>query len=160
VGISVKAFDYDLKLGPIVIGTLVVLAMLTVVFFGMHIHRVKNLYQADYSPCAQYRTNYMHFSRCMTLKVYDFLKHPQWLAAQFACYMLVTIIGGIFCAWLAGGQRQVAVPLIACITVLLASLTFNPWGLAAVTALLGVPLGGAIFQVFYKRRRVAPTNSP
>jgi hypothetical protein len=154
-----KAFDYDLKLGPIVIGTLVVLTMLAVVFFGMHIHRVKNLYQADYSSCAQYRTDYTAFSRCMTLKVYDFLKHPQWLAAQFACYMLVTIISGIFCAWLAGRQRQVAVPLIALITVLLAALTFNPWGMAAVTALVGLPLGGAIFQVFYKRRRRVATNS-
>jgi hypothetical protein len=119
---------------------------------------VRNLPQVDYRPCTQYRT-YIGLSQCMTLKVREFLEHPQWRAAQFACYMLVTIIGGIFCAWYAGGQRQLAIPLIAAITALLAAVLFKPGGVISIAGLLGVPLGGAIFQVFNRPHGPVPTNS-
>ncbi|HEX5056715.1 MAG TPA: hypothetical protein VFX02_09480 [Gammaproteobacteria bacterium] len=154
---SVKAFDYDLKLGPVVTGTLLVLAVLGVMFFSLYAHRIQTLYRADYSPCAQYRNlmdykTYMQFSKCLGIQTRDYLKHPQWLAAQFACFMFAAIMSGIFCGWLTGSQRQVSVPLIAAISAMAASVIFKPWGLVTVAALLGVPLGGAIFQVFSKRR--------
>jgi CHASE2 domain-containing sensor protein len=94
----------------------------------------------------------------MTLKVHQFLAHPQWRAAQFACYMLLTIMGGIVCAWYTGGQRPVAVPLIAVLTALMAAIFFRPGGVISLAAMLGILLGGAIFQVFSKRRDSA-TNS-
>jgi hypothetical protein len=154
----VKAFNYDLKLGPVVVGVLMSLALLGLVFFSLYVHRVRTLHHVDYTSCAQYKT-YMGVSKCVGLKVRDFLKHPQWRAVQFTCYMLATIMSGIFCAWFAGGQRQVAIPLIAALTALAASVLFKPWGLVAVTGFLGVLLGGAIFQVFTKPRGGAPTNS-
>jgi hypothetical protein len=151
----VKAFDYNLKLGPVVIGTLLVLFALGVMFFALYAHRLQNLYRVDYTPCAQYKI-YIELSKCIGLKVRDYLKSPQWRAAQFACFMLAAILGGVFCGWLAGNQRQVTVPLIAAISALAASVIFKPWGLVAVAALLGVPLGGVIFQVFSKRRALNP----
>jgi hypothetical protein len=152
----VKAFDYDLKLGPVVTGTLLVLAALGVMFFSLYAHRLQNLYRVDYTPCAQYKT-YIELSKCIGLKVRDYLKSPQWRAAQLACFMLTAILGGIFCSWLTAGQRRISVPLIAAISALAASVIFKPWGLVATAALLGVPLGGAIFEVFNKRRAL---NSP
>jgi hypothetical protein len=149
----VKAFDYDLKLGPVFLGVLTVLAVLGLMFFTLYVHRLQTLHRVDFSPCGQYKT-YMDASKCVGLKVRDYIKHPQWRAAQFTCFMLAAIMAGIFCAWLTGGQRQVAVPLIACIAALTASQLFKPGGLVSITALMGVPLGGAIFQVFTKSRAV------
>lgn len=155
-----KAFDYDLKLGPVVAGTLLVLAALAVMFFSLYMYRVKTLHHVDYTACSEYKA-YIEVSKCVGLKVRDYLKHPQWRAAQFTCYMLATIISGIFCAWIAGVQRLVAVPLITVIATLAAFVMFKPWGLVTIAALLGVPLGGAIFQIFAKRRaRILGTNSP
>jgi hypothetical protein len=147
----VKAFDYDLKLGPVVTGILLVLAALAVMFFLLYAHRMQTLHRADFVPCMQQKT-YMAVSKCVGLKVRDYIKHPQWQAAQFTCYMLVAIISGIFCGWSTGYQRPVAVPLIAVLSALAASGLFKPWGLVTFAAFLGVLLGGAIFQVFIKRR--------
>jgi hypothetical protein len=152
-----KTTNYDLKWGAVMLCVLLMQVMLAVAFFTLHLHRVRSLPQADYSACAQYRT-YIGLSQCMTLKVREFLMHPQWRAAQFACYMLLTIMGGIFCARYTGGQRQLAVPLIAVITALLAAVLFKPGGVISLAGMLGIPLGGAIFQVFNKRRDLA-TNS-
>ncbi len=152
-----KTLNYDLKWGAVMLCVLVMQVILAMTFFTLHLHRVRSLPQVDYSVCAQYRT-YIGLSQCMTLKVREFLIHPQWRAAQFACYMLVTIMGGIFCSWYTAGQRQLAVPLIAVITALLAAVLFKPGGVISLAGMLGIPLGGAIFQVFSKRRDSA-TNS-
>jgi hypothetical protein len=147
----VKILDYDLKLGPLMLGVCMVLALLGMVFFALHVHRVQTLHRVDFSPCAEY-LSYMDVSKCVGLKTRDHLKHPQWRAAQFVCYMLATILGGIFCAWITRGQRAVAIPLIAAGAGLLASILFNPGGLVSIAAVAGVLLGGAIFQVFARRR--------
>jgi hypothetical protein len=155
-----KAFDYDLKPGPVVLGVLSVLAALAVMFFILHAHRVQTLHRVDYSPCVEY-PNYMDVSKCVGLKVRDYIQHPQWRAAQFACYIWVAVMCGLFCAWIAGTQRYAAVPLVAVIAAVAASQLFKPWGLVTVAAFFGVLLGGAIFQVFAKRRlRATPTNFP
>jgi hypothetical protein len=157
----VKTLNYDLKLGPVALGTLLVLAILGLMFFTLYAHRLQTLHRVDFTPCAEYKT-YMALSKCVGLKVRDYLKHPQWRAAQFACYMLAAIISGICCAWMAGGQRQVAVPIVACIAALAAAQMFKPGGLVAIAAFMGVPLGGAIFHVFAQHRTPSPTkiNSP
>jgi hypothetical protein len=75
--------------------------------------------------------------------------------------MWVAVMCGLFCAWIAGTQRYAAVPLVAAIAALAASQLFKPWGLVSSAALFGVLLGGAIFQVFTKRRSEnRPTNFP
>lgn len=146
-----KAFDYDLKLGPIMVGVLMVLGALALVFFALYAHRLQTMHRVDFTSCAEYKT-YMDASKCVGIKVRDYLKHPQWQAAQFTCYMLAAIMAGIFCAWNTREQRRVAVPLIAAVAALAAIVMFKPWGLVSIAALLGVLLGGAIFQVFLKRR--------
>ncbi|HEY3486546.1 MAG TPA: hypothetical protein VGL10_00635, partial [Gammaproteobacteria bacterium] len=145
-------------LGPVVLGVLFMLAILGLAFFVLYVHRVQTLHRVDYSVCAQYKT-YIAVSKCVGLKVRDYLKHPQWQAAQFASYMLAAIIGGIFCTWFAGAQYSVTLLLVAAISALVASLIFKPWGLVAMAALLGTPLGGAIFNVFVKKRGIQNTNS-
>jgi hypothetical protein len=155
--IVMNTFDYDLKLAPVALGALLMLLVLGVLFFSLHIHRVMTLQQVDFTLCA-YQKTYIAASKCVLVKVRDHLKHPQWQAAQFVCYMLAAIGVGLAAARLAGGQYPVTVPLVGVVSGLLIWVLFRPSSLLALCALLGALLGGAIFHVWAKKRALQPNE--
>lgn len=149
-----KTFNYDLKLGPVIGGTLLMLAALGAIFFMLYVYRIQHLDQVDFSVCAQQKT-YLDASKCVGVKVRDHIKHPQWQAVQFVCFILVAMAVGALAAWLAGAQYWVATPLVGVISALVGAMLFKPRGLLPLAALLGALLGCALFHVLVIKR-----NSP
>lgn len=154
-----KTFDYNLKLGPVIGGTFIMLIALGAVFFMLYIYRIQHLNQADFSDCARQKT-YLAASKCVGLKVRDHIKHPQWQAVQFVCFMLVAMAVGALTARMAGAQYRVATPLVGVISALVGAVLFKPRGFLPLAALLGALLGCALFHVFVAKRHLPAKNTP
>lgn len=150
-----KAFDYNLKLGPVISGVLLMLAGLGAVFFTLYVYRIQHLDRVDFSACGQ-QTTYIAASKCVGLKIRDHIKHPQWQAVQFVCFIMIAMAAGALTARMAGAQYAVATPVAGVIAALVGSMLFKPSGILPLATLLGALLGCALFHVLVvKRRRLA-----
>ena len=152
-----KAFDYNLKLGPVIGGSFIMLAALAAVFFMLYIYRIQHLDQVDFSVCAQQKT-YLDASKCVGIKVRDHIKHPQWQAVQFVCFILVAMAVGALTAWMAGVQYWVATSLVGVISALVGAMLFKPRGFLPLATLLGALLGCALFHVLVVKRHPPTKN--
>lgn len=154
-----KAFDYNLKLGPVIGGSFIMLVALGTVFFTLYVYRIQHLDRVDFSDCAQQKT-YLAASKCVGLKVRDHIKHPRWQAVQFVCFILVAMAVGALTAWMAGAQYWVAASLVGVISALVGAMLFKPHGFLPLAALLGALLGCALFHVFVIKHRFPAKNRP
>lgn len=154
-----KTFDYNLKLGPVIGGSFIMLVALGTVFFMLYIYRIQHLDRVDFSDCARQKT-YLAASKCVGLKVRDHIKHPQWQAVQFVCFVLVAMAVGALTAWMAGEQYWVATSLVGVISALVGAVLFKPRGFLPLAALLGALMGCALFDIFVIKRRLPAKNPP
>ncbi len=131
-----------LSIARIASGTLALTIVLIGLFVILTYYRMSTLQNSGLGAClSELNAN---TPDCASFSVFQYLWHPQWIAAQFSCYFFAAMIIGYLFTRKNPKTAPITSALIGVISAALLLSIIEPGRLSALSAFLGVVLGGLI----------------